>query len=116
MNTIIIKTDHEFVHRYAKAPADVDFLRSWHRHRLYITVEMEVFHEERELEFIMVRRALDNAITDGTIDLNYVEKSCETVCKEICAFLCESYGSRRMIVTAMEDNENGGKYYHLCSM
>lgn len=116
MNTIIVRTDAEFIHRYMGAPEGVEFLKEWHRHRIKITVEMEVFHDDRELEFILVRRLIDSNIINGTIGLYYVEKSCELVAREIAELLIATYGDRRMRIEISEDGENSGVYYRNCSL
>lgn len=106
INTIKINTQVEFIHRYKLAPEPVSFLREWHRHMLHISVEASVTHEERELEFILIKRAV-NEILATKIDLHYVEKSCETVGRELGEELARVIGSRYMRIEVFEDGENG---------
>jgi hypothetical protein len=111
-STIVVKLEREFIHRYKDAPEDVAFLRQWHRHMLKLEIEIEVSHLDRELEFIMVKRYVNHLFNMNEIDLTYVEKSCETICKELIELLVKKYGERDMVITASEDGENGGRVYY----
>ena len=110
-STIVVRNQKEMIHRYEQAPEEVSFLREWHRHMLHIETEIEVTHDDRELEFIMVKDYIDQCL-DHMINLEYVEKSCEMVAKEIIAKLVERYGERAIECTVWEDNENGGRVYY----
>lgn len=110
-STIVVKLETEFIHRYKDAPEEVVFLRAYHRHMLQLDIEMEVFNDDRELEFILVKRDLQEVFNTGLIDVKYVDKSCETICKEIISLLIDKYGNREIIVTASEDGENAGRVY-----
>ena len=58
--SILIKTSFEGFHKYENAPEEVAFLRVLHRHTFNVEVEMETFHNDREIEFIMVQHELKN--------------------------------------------------------
>ena len=109
MTTIIVNTSFEGFHRYENAPEEVSFLRDVHRHIFHVNVEIEVFHDDRELEFILVKRRLDQFIKNHDSSLN---SSCEQIGKMICEYLTKTYGERKIICTVMEDNENGGRTYY----
>lgn len=111
MNTfIIVKTQYEGIHRYKDAPDQVSFLRDYHRHIFNIEAKIEVFHEDRELEFIMVKQKI-NAYFDKLKDeygvYNMGDQSCEMIAKRIIDLLKENYGNRKITVSVFEDNENG---------
>lgn len=104
---ITVKNQFEGVHKYSNAPEEVKFLRNDHRHIFVVTSKIEVFHEDRELEFIMVKHLINNfLISHGTVW--FMETlSCEQVAIQIYNLLKEKYGSERKIsVEVSEDNEN----------
>lgn len=108
---ITVKNEFEGVHRYEDAPEEVKYLRNDHRHLFKIKSKIEVFHEDRELEFIMVKHLIQGRLS---LDLNeldntwYMEKlSCEQVARMIYDLLEKRYGSERYIsVEVSEDDEN----------
>lgn len=111
MTTVIVNTSFEGLHRYDEAPKEVIYLRNLHRHIFYVNVELEVFHDNRELEFIMIKHAIDKFIAETFEGTDGVQ-SCEQIGKSICRFLTQQYGERKIVCTVMEDNENGGRVYY----
>ena len=109
MQTIIVQTSFEGCHRFANAPAEVAFLRQPHRHIFHVKVEMEVFHDDRELEFILVKRAIEDFVSSYDYDVN---SSCEQLATSISNFLLGVYGDRKVICQVLEDGENGGCVYY----
>lgn len=109
--TIIIQTELDALHKYVNAPKEVEYLKNIHRHLFKICVEMEVFHDDRELEFIIVKHDL-NEWLNNKYQMKEVA-SCEQIANDICDYLTQSYGAtRRVICTVLEDGENGGKVYY----
>ena len=106
---IVVKTSFEGLHQYVDAPEEVSFLRQPHRHMFDVEVEMDVFHDDRELEFIIVKRALNDFLQNKSFD---IQSSCEQMCEAIIEFLIDRFGERQMIVSVYEDGENGGKVYY----
>jgi len=104
---ISVSTQVEFIHQYAGAPEEVSFLSYPHRHLLHITAEIEVFNDDRELEFIIVKRGLTKYL--DTLNLTEVSNtSCETLGRGILLYLTSHYGANRdMTITVSEDGENG---------
>ena len=107
--TIIINTRFSACHQFLQAPNDVAYLKYPHRHEFHVSVEMEVFHDDREIEFILVKQSLDKFLNEG---LENEQMSCEMIASSICKFLANQYGERSMICTVLEDGENGGKVYY----
>lgn len=103
--TTLISVSHQFegFHCWPEAPVEVAFLRFPHRHMFHIKAVIEVRHDDRELEFILVKRF----IADITMDENLGSKSCEMIAREILGALTEKYGFRFMEVSVFEDGENG---------
>jgi hypothetical protein len=101
--TIFVTTSFEGIHCYPDAPDEVAFLRSPHRHIFHVKATIEVFHDDRELEFILVKRGLDKFLT-GT-DLQH--RSCEMIAHNVIGYLNSCYGVRNCSVEVSEDLENG---------
>ena len=112
MQTIIVKGSYDFVHKYATAPKAVEYLRQPHRHMFHYEVELEVFHDDRELEFIMVKHSIDELLK--TRYEQWPETfSCEQMANFIGFYLLRTYGRHRYAcVSIFEDNENGARVYH----
>ena len=97
----------EFIHSYPDAPEEVSFLREPHRHMLHIRTDIQVFNDDRELEFILVKRDLDQFAT--TLDLTVPStRSCETIARAFLNHIHEEWGIRRDVrISVSEDGENG---------
>ena len=108
-SSIVVRTSFEGIHKYSDAPQEVAFLREPHRHLFVVEVEMEVFHSDRELEFIMVKHNLNKFLFSKPFG---IRSSCEQMASEIITFLVGAYGERQMIVGVFEDGENGGRVYY----
>lgn len=111
--TIFIATSFEGVHCYPSAPDGVKFLASPHRHMFGVRLEVEVYHDDRELEFILLKRSVNNWINSekdefGTWQMGAM--SCEMVANWLIDNVKQELpkGNERYIkVTVDEDGENG---------
>lgn len=111
MRTITVQTSFEDLHCWPDAPDEVAFLRNPHRHVFMVTVEMEVFHNDREVEFIMLKRKIDQFISED-LGLKNLTKSCESIAERIGHYLRNEYGfDRDLNVSVFEDGENGATIY-----
>lgn len=101
----------EGIHCYpmAKDIPGVEFLASPHRHMFHFKVKIEVFHDDREIEFILFKRELETLYSNGVLELNH--KSCEMIAKDLMKYLDSTYGNltrmRNVEIDVSEDNENG---------
>jgi len=84
---------------------DVSFLGYPHRHIFHFTVAIEVFHNDRDIEFIQFKRWLENLYAGGTLELNY--KSCEMISDDLYDQIASRYPNRYIEITVSEDGENG---------
>jgi len=88
---------------------DVSFLGYPHRHIFHFRVCIEVFHDDRDIEFIQFKRWLERLYSadksGGVLVLDY--KSCEMICDELAETINEKYPNRDMEITVSEDGENG---------
>ena len=84
---------------------DVSFLGYKHRHIFHFKVAIEVFHDDRDIEFIQFKRWLEGLYADGTLQLDY--KSCEMICDDLATTINNQYPGRKIKLTVSEDGENG---------
>lgn len=105
---IEISFDYVGFHKYADAPEQVAFLRNNHRHKFEVNATIEVFHNDRDLEFFMVlddigREVLPHVLTASELG------SCEMQAERLIEGILNLYGDHRYAsVTVTEDGENGG--------
>lgn len=105
--TIIVTTQFVGIHQWNDAPDEVSFLKHPHRHIFHVEVELPVGHDDRELEYFMVIKIVDDIIEK--FDNEWIKtKSCEHIATELCNKLCSHY-KRSCIVKITEDNENGSR-------
>lgn len=83
---------------------DVSFLGYPHRHIFHFNVAIQVFHNDRDIEFIQFKRWLEN-LYQGTLELNY--KSCEMISDDLYEQIASRYPGRKITISVSEDNENG---------
>jgi len=107
----------EGVHCYPAAATDpklntndeynVAFLASPHRHIFHFRVSIDVFHNDRDIEFIQFKRwceALYNG-SGAVLSLDY--KSCEMIADDLYVQIAARYSDRCVIIEVSEDGENG---------
>lgn len=103
---IYITTEFEGVHKYVDAPDEVSFLRHYHRHLFKVKLFISVNHNDRDLEFILVKREINTFIKETFYENNNL--SCESIAEQILRFAKYKYGAQRHIVCEVnEDGENG---------
>jgi hypothetical protein len=106
---IKIRTDFEGFHKYPNAGSidpRIKFLEDEHRHIFKVEVMISVTHLDRELEFFLVKWALQDFIKAG--DQNH--RSCEMIATDILEnHLIPSYGNNRQYqIVVSEDGESDG--------
>lgn len=89
---------------------DVSFLGYPHRHIFHFKVRIEVFHDDRDIEFIQFKRWLENLYNQGTIQLDY--KSCEMISDDLYAEISTKYPGRFVEIEVSEDGENGSNIFY----
>lgn len=114
-NQIWVTFKKEGIHKYPAALNDpklatgdwddVSFLGYPHRHIFHFTVGLEVFHEDRDVEFIQFKRWLERLYSDGILELDY--QSCEMISDALANKINEKYPNRAIEITVSEDGENG---------
>ena len=86
---------------------DVSFLGYPHRHIFHFKVAIEVFHDDRDIEFIQFKRWLLNLYKEGTIQSDF--KSCEMMSDDLYVAIAKRYPGRKIEIDVSEDGENGSK-------
>ena len=89
---------------------DVSFLGYPHRHIFHFKVLIEVFHNDRDIEFIQFKRWLENLYNQGTLQLDY--KSCEMISDDLYAQISARYPNRFVEIEVSEDGENGSIVFY----
>lgn len=84
---------------------DVSYLGHPHRHIFHFRVAIEVFHEDRDIEFIQFSRWLQRLYNMDVLKLDY--KSCEMIADELAEKIGEKYPGRAVSIEVSEDGENG---------
>ena len=90
---------------------DVSFLANPHRHIFHFRVWIDVFHNDRDIEFIQFKRWLENLYTSHRSDANSVLaldwKSCEMIADDLYIQIAQRYPERAVWIEVAEDGENG---------
>lgn len=119
---ITIRTQFEGIHCWPEAPEEVKFLRDLHRHIFQIRANVEVDHNDRDVEFIMLKHRVDNWLktmysqtSEGSV-WQMGRMSCEQVAEEAIEVIKQFVGDQRTItVFVSEDGENEAmvQYVHV---
>ena len=104
---ISILWQFEGLHYYVNAPNEVAFLRLAHRHLFKCRAEIEVFHDDREIEFLLAKRYL---VQQSKYE--WEGSSCEGIAKYFVTKLIAKYGERAITVEVSEDGENSAKVFY----
>lgn len=114
-NQIWVTFKKEGIHKYPAAlddpklatgdMYDVSFLGYPHRHMFHFKVGIEVFHDDRDIEFIQFKRWLESLYSDGIVYLDY--KSCEMISDDLAEQINNRYPGRKIEIEVSEDGENG---------
>ena len=105
----------EGIHRYPAAATDpklctageydVSFLANAHRHIFHFRVAIDVFHNDRDVEFIQFKRWLEGLYNKDILQLDF--KSCEMMADDLYLKIAEFYPNRAVVIEVSEDGENG---------
>lgn len=113
--SVFVTTKREFIHCFPESATipelcagdelDVSFLAHPHRHMFGFRVETNVFHDDRDIEFIQLKRQLEQYLDTFPKDLG--RKSCEQFAIDIINHLSSLHENRNWTVAVDEDGENG---------
>lgn len=95
------------IHRWLNCPYDeVKYLRDYHRHVFHIKATIQVCHDDRDVEFIMLKNKIDKYLREQYFDPTqqvcmFGDRSCEMIAQDLISTFslieCE----------VSEDGENG---------
>jgi len=107
----------EGIHKYPAAATDpslatgdeydVSFLASPHRHIFHFRVWIDVFHNDRDVEFIQFKRWLEKLYHSDQSVLSLDYKSCEMMSDDLYLQIATKYPDRTVWIEVAEDGENG---------
>lgn len=105
---IVVRTQREGFHSWPEAPDEVAFLRNPHRHVFHVACWFEVDHDNRQLEFFMVKRAIDTQLIYIPLGPdNNSTLSCEQIAIKLWGLLQEENMADRLTrICVSEDGEN----------
>ena len=86
---------------------DVSFLGYPHRHIFHFRVAIEVFHDDRDIEFIQFKRWMEKLYAEKTLQLDF--KSCEMMSDDLYVEIAKKYPGRTVEIEVSEDGENGSR-------
>lgn len=112
--SICVQTQFKGMHFWPDAPEAVSFLRDRHRHIFHVKATIPVSHDDRQLEFFMVKDNIDEFISTNfylaprefLAFANLENMSCEMMATEILLFLKRVYDIKGIKIEVAEDNEN----------
>lgn len=95
-------------HCYPDAPEEVAYLRERHRHKFGFRVWIEVWGDNREIEFHMTQRWLERLYAeDGALEAD--DKSCEMLANDLFVRMVKEprFQNRDIWIEVDEDGECG---------
>ena len=120
IKSIFVTFRKEGVHLYPAAATDpnlktgswddVSFLGVAHRHIFHFKVRIEVFHNDRDIEFIQFKRWLEKLYNEDILELNH--KSCEMISDDLYQEISARYPGRFVEIEIAEDGENGSLIFY----
>ncbi|MGH8905667.1 MAG: hypothetical protein ACRD0K_03950 [Egibacteraceae bacterium] len=112
---IRLKAQSEGLHHWPEASGPERYLRFAHRHSFVVELDLEVFHDDREIEINAAARWLDGLIrtfaagpqiADGPPDFG--SQSCEQLAARVADAVLDRYGRGRALRCAvLEDGVLG---------
>jgi hypothetical protein len=114
---IWVTFQREGIHKYPAALTDpqlatgdhydVSFLGYPHRHIFHFRVSIDVWHNDRDIEFIQFKRWLESLYSGQQNCLHLDYKSCEMIADDLYVQIANRYPNRNVIIEVSEDGENG---------
>lgn len=105
MTEVIVRFTREGFHRWADAPEHRIYLRETHRHLFYVEASLEVFADDREVEFHDFLDFCQLHFPSG----DFGNQSCEMLARGLVEKITRQYPNRRVSVGVFEDGEVGAR-------
>lgn len=100
---IAVRYQVEGFHCWPEAPEHRAYLRDRHRHLFYVEVTLEVFENDREVEYHDLLSQVQTWFPGG----EQGTRSCEVMAMELAKDVHLAYQGREVTVSVFEDNEAG---------
>lgn len=110
---VIVNLQLDGMHNWPDAKKvfpEVGFLSDIHRHVFHVTLKKTVHHDDRDIEFVMFKRDVQEYLRNKYYRRDYRSHffgamSCEMIAKELLEYFDCVY------VSVFEDGENGAEVY-----
>jgi 6-pyruvoyl-tetrahydropterin synthase len=103
----VVQTRFTALHCWPDAPLAVEYLRHPHRHEFHVTVKVEQKHDDRDVEFLMLKQQVEK-IAKAWHGADMAHASCEWMAHKIAALL-QDKDLPVTFVSVFEDGENGAE-------
>ena len=106
--TVFVTTHFTGFHHWPEAPEEVAFLRNRHRHVFGVKVEVQTDHSDRDVEFFILKKSVDDSIQNVVLPTleEQPSRSCEMMAHQLYHLL-QNLGYIVKSVEVNEDGENG---------
>lgn len=109
-NMIWVTFQKKGLHRYPAAATeekleDVSYLGNIHRHLFKFKVWIQVFHDDRDIEFHQFLNWLESLYNGNILSLDF--QSCEMISKALATKIKQKYPTREIWIEVAEDGECG---------
>lgn len=115
--TVYCKFDFELIHCFPSVVdagfQNVEYLKYPHRHRVFCTVEVPVFHNDRDIEFLTLQNQLKTWVEVNKENWSQ-SISMEQIAEKLFHTVVKIYGEQYSptFIEVSEDNENGARLYN----
>lgn len=102
------------IHNYPAAEGKHGYLKYPHRHLFKGSLKIEVYHNDREVEFLALQDEVNSFCKSNYSDKDVGKVSCEMMAEAIGMHIINKYAGRNLEVKVFEDGENGAilKFKH----
>ena len=105
---IVIKTQFEAIHKWEDCPIkEVAFLKYPHRHIFYVIMKWQIFHNNRDKEFIYIKHKVEKYIRQNFEKKDLGNLSCEQISNKLAKKFPDVF-----FISIFEDNENGTETFY----
>lgn len=103
------------LHKYPLAASDptlqdVSYLGDTHRHLFKFKISIEIFHDDRDIEFHQFLNWIESQYENKILILDF--KSCEMISDDLHTIISNKFAGRDTIIEVSEDGECGVTCYY----
>ena len=111
---IFVKEKITAMHKWKDPDSRVDFLGNDHVHDFIYTVSCSVEHDDREIEFYLLRNDVKKILLKYSKVNGIAQfggRSCEMLAREMLGWLIDKYGFKNWCVTVAENPQQGASVH-----